>query len=458
VNESPNPSNEPPAHPNVNRGRTRQRQVPSSSTTSQRIADRPQDRSAGDADKASKRLRSLDVYRGLIMVMLASAGFGIAELASLPADAPVWKQLDYEIWQDVAVHFRHAEWTCDFDWIGVPFWDMIQPAFMFMVGVSMPFSFRRRAVEGHSGWRRTAHALWRAIVLVLLGVFLSSNWASQTNWVFVNVLSQIGLGYLFVYLLMQTRYYVQLAAFVLILVGYWGFFFAYPPSANYDYQSVGASENTVFEGRFAAWSKNANAAHKFDVWLLNLFPRPQDDRFEYNRGGYQTLNFVPSIGTMLLGLFCGQLLTSERRWWQKFLLLVLGGALCLGLGVLAGEYACPIVKRIWTPSWVLFSGGWVIWGLALCYLVFDLLRLGWLAFPLAIVGMNSLAMYMMGQMLRPWAIKTVKIHFLGLMEQPYGPQVLADNMFGHLIWPTAALLVFWLIVLWMYRQKFFVRV
>ena len=80
---------------------------------------------------------------------------------------------------------------------------------------------------------------------------------------------------------------------------------------------------------------------------------------------------------------------------------------------MAGEYACPIVKRIWTPSWVLFSGGWVIWMLAAFYLVFDLCRLRWLAFPLIVVGMNSIAMYMMGQLLRPWAIKTVKIHFLG---------------------------------------------
>jgi predicted acyltransferase len=404
------------------------------------------------------RLLSLDAYRGFIMVMLAAAGFGIHQFTQLPPEAPVWNELDYDTWQQIGFHFAHAQWTSNFDWIGISFWDLIQPAFMFMVGVAMPFSYARRASVGHSAWRRTAHAVWRALVLVLLGVFLSSNWADQTNWTFVNVLCQIGLGYVFVYALMGRKFWVQLSVFALILVGYWGLFYFYAPPGDYDYAAVGASEETVFEGRFVSWSKNANVGHHADVWLLNQFPRPEGEPFVYNEGGYVTLNFVPSIATMLLGVFCGQLLRSERRWWEKFLLLVVGGAVCLGLGALAGEYVCPIVKRIWTPSWVLFSGGWVIWMLAAFYFVFDLCRLRWIALPLAVVGMNSLAMYMMGQLLRPWATKTVKIHFADAFQNLVGPAVMADDMYGRIIAPTSAFLVFWLIALWMYRQKFFVRV
>ena len=178
-------------------------------------------------------------------------------------------------------------------------------------------------------------------------------------------------------------------------------------------------------------------SHDFDVWFLNKFPRLEGQPFTFDEGGYQTLNFIPAIGTMLLGVFCGQLLLGDRRWWQKFFLLVIGGAVCLGLGVLAGQYACPIVKRIWTPSWVLFSGAWVIWGLAAFYLLFDLCRLRWLALPLVIVGMNSLAFYMMGQLLRPWAEKTVETHFIGLLAYSPGETMLADDMFGRLVGPIA---------------------
>ncbi len=163
---------------------------------------------------------------------------------------------------------------------------------------------------------------------------------------------------------------------------------------------------------------------------MNKFPRTEQQPFSFNEGGYQTLNFIPAIGTMLLGVFCGQLLLSDRRWWQKFFLLVIGGAVCLGLGVAAGLYVCPIVKRIWTPSWVLYSGAWVIWALAAFYLLFDLCRLRWLAFPLVVIGMNSLAFYLMGQLLRPWAEKTVQTHFGGLIAYYLGPSLTADDMFG----------------------------
>jgi predicted acyltransferase len=107
---------------------------------------------------------------------------------------------------------------------------------------------------------------------------------------------------------------------------------------------------------------------------------------------------------------------------------------------------------------VLFSGGWVIWGLALCYFLFDLCRLRWLALPLVVVGMNSLAFYLMGQLLVPWAVRLVQTHFGSLLLYYVGEDILADDMFGRVVWPVTAVIVFWLIALWMYRQKFFVRV
>ncbi len=414
-------------------------------------------RAPGSFAAKPPRLVSLDAYRGFIMIMLAASGFGIARLAQLPETAPVWKEVDYAAWQELAFHFGHPPWRSRFGTMGVSFWDLIQPAFMFMVGVALPYSYARRVKLGHSKWRIYLHAAWRAMVLVLMGVFLQSLSTRTTNWSFVNVLSQIGLGYIFLYPLINRRPAAQLAVLALILVGYWGYFASYRPPQDYDYAAVGATPETVFEGRFSPWSKNANAGHRFDVWLLNLFPQPQG-KFDFNRGGYVTLNFIPSIGTMLLGLMAGQWLRRDGSAWRKLGVLVIAGAVCMGLAIAADLYVCPIVKRIWTPSWVLFSGAYVLWMLAGFYFLFDVLPLRYLAFPLTIVGMNSIAMYLMGQMMRPWTVRQIHTHFAGLLEEMAGKPVFADDWLGRVLDPTSAFIVFWLIALWMYVNRFFVRV
>ena len=119
----------------------------------------------------------------------------------------------------------------------------------------------------------------------------------------------------------------------------------------------------------------------------------------------------------------------------------------------ASWFLCPVVKRIWTPSWVLFSGAWVLWGLALFYFLFDLLPLKWLAFPMVVVGMNSLVMYMMGQLLRPWITRMMSIHLDWLVN--------SQSTFGQYVSVyeyCTALLVMWLICYWMYRKRLFVRI
>ena len=345
-------------------------------------------------------------------------------------------------------------------WKGA-FWELIQPAFMFMVGVAMPFSYARREAVGHSPTRRFLHALWRGFVLVLLGVFLRSLGHPTTHWVFIDVLAQIGLGYVILYGLTVAGRWAQGIGFVVILVGYYLLFLAYTPPPDYDYEAVAASQarGEILAGRFVHWSKNANIGYRFDLWFLHQFPRPPGETMiSHHRGGYVTLNFIPSIATMLLGVFCGQILRSSRGNFVKWLILTAFGGVLLALGIAAGEFVCPVVKRIWTPSWVLFSGGWVVLGLAGVYFLFDVLPLRWLGFPLAIIGMNSLVMYLMGWLIRGFTIENIHRHFQGLLEWGFGAERLADDMFGRVIDPTAAFVVFWLIVLWMYRQRFFVRV
>ncbi len=141
---------------------------------------------------ASNRLQALDAYRGLIMISLAFVAFGLRGTAENHlATAP-----DSGFWKLISRQFEHV------DWAGMGYWDMIQPSFMFMVGVSMAYSYVRRQREGQSWVRMFGHACWRSVALVALGIFLTSNGSrGGTNWQFMNVLSQIGLGYPFLFLL-----------------------------------------------------------------------------------------------------------------------------------------------------------------------------------------------------------------------------------------------------------------
>jgi predicted acyltransferase len=342
---------------------------------------------------------------------------------------------------------------------------------MFMVGVAIPYSYASRKAKGDSETTIWKHVLWRSFLLIVLAVFLSSanapraispdprgtdagffaaHLAPQTNYVFVNVLAQIGLGYSFVYLLRGRGVKVQLAAIAAILVGYTLLFAAYPaPGPDFDYASVHkrGEKWEPMTGWFAHWEKNTNAAHAFDVWFLNLFPRTEP--FRYNEGGYQTLNFVPSMATMILGLMAGELLRGAWRNRRKFLTLLLAGAVCFVLGLLAGQTLNPIVKRIWTPSWVLFSAGWTFWILAAFYGVIDLQGYRRWAFPLVVVGMNSIAMYCMSQLMKPWVFGRLKVH-LGQwwFTGPYGP----------IVETSVVLLVLWLVCYWMYRRGIFLRI
>src|ERR1700709_703074 len=123
------------------------------------------------------RLTSVDAYRGLVMLLMMAEVLELRQVGRLTASP---------FWQFLGRQQSHV------DWVGCVLHDMIQPSFSFLVGVAMPFSLARRAAEGQPQWQRTLHAFWRALVLVLLGVFLRSIGRGQTNWTFEDTLTQIG--------------------------------------------------------------------------------------------------------------------------------------------------------------------------------------------------------------------------------------------------------------------------
>jgi predicted acyltransferase len=331
---------------------------------------------------ATQRLTSVDAYRGLVMLLM------MAEVLRLPA---VGRATGSAFWQFLGRHHTHV------DWVGCVLHDLIQPSFSFLVGVALPFSIASRLARGQSTARMTLHAFWRALVLICLGFFLRSLDRPQTNFTFEDTLTQIGLGYGFLFLLGLRSTRAAYVALGSILVGYWLLFAVYPlPPAGFDYAKVGVPAKFLAEhgltGFAAHWQKNSNVAWAFDTWFLNLFPREKP--FTHNPGGYATLSFIPTLATMILGLLAGQVLRSDRTPRRKLTWLTVAGVVSLAAGLLLhAAGVCPIVKKIWTPSWVLFSGGICFGFQAAFYAVVDLARLrGW-AFPLVVIGTNSIAAY-----------------------------------------------------------------
>jgi heparan-alpha-glucosaminide N-acetyltransferase len=393
-----------------------------------------------NGESGSGRLQSLDAYRGLVMLAMASGG--VAALGGLLDEVDTFPSHLLHVF---AQQFDHVEWR------GCTFWDLIQPSFMFMVGVAMPFSYKSRRTRGETWPRLLAHALFRSIALILLAVFLSSHGNRHTHFSFVNVLGQIGLAYPLVFLLLGCRPAVQFSAAIAVLVADWLLFALYPlPSPGFPAGRYGAFEaQLMMPGFFAHWNKNTNVAAAFDRWFLNLFPHPADHPFHYNEGGYATLNFVPSIATILFGVLAGELLLSDRRRIVKLQALIVAGAVCWAVGEILDGSICPIVKRIWTPSWVISSTGWTCWMLAAFYAVIDVAGYRRWAFPLVVVGMNSIAIYLMAQLMKPFVAGSLRTHLgRGVFDGPYGPLVRSASI----------LLVFWLICLWLYRQKIFIKI
>jgi heparan-alpha-glucosaminide N-acetyltransferase len=335
---------------------------------------------------ASPRLGSIDAYRGLVMLLMMAEVLHFRRLAENFPGNPLW---------DFLARFQtHAPWT------GCTLHDLIQPSFSFLVGVALPFSIASRSARGQSLLRQSAHALWRSLVLVVLGIALRSIGKPAINFTFEDTLTQIGLGYFFLFWLGRTSPNARWVVLAAIVLGYWALFaFWSPPGGLAEFDAPGVPVNWPyrFTGFAAHWNKNANFAWAFDTWFLNLFPRSEP--FTHNSGGYATLSFIPTLGTMILGLMAGDWLRSSLSHGAKVGRLINAAMILFVIGFTADALGvCPSVKRIWTPSWVFFSGGWCFALLAVFYSIIDWGGVRIWALPLRVVGMNSIAAYCLAEL------------------------------------------------------------
>ena len=349
-----------------------------------------------------QRYLALDAYRGFIMVILCSGGFGFAALAKInPSFAPIANQ------------FEHHDWT----WIA--FWDLIQPAFMFMVGVAMPFALAMRTAQGMTERRLFWHVVARSLRLILMSQILMSIARGRLHFQLINVLAQIGITYFLCYLIMKLKFTWQAVVAAALLLGHWAPFVAFPGT----------------QGPFM--SKTTNIGAVIDEFVFGRI----------NPGYWTNINFITSTVTTLFGVWTGQLLMSERTEAQKMRILAICAAASLAVGLAISPWN-PIIKRICTTSFTIYSTGWVLVMLLAFFWMVEVK--GWRkwTFPLIVVGANSIFIYSIEEVRRSWLNRAVGV-FTFRYEW--------IGQFAPVAQACTVLLVMWYMCYWLYRRKIFFK-
>lgn len=303
-----------------------------------------------------ERLLSLDFFRGLTMFLLVAEG---TRLWSVLVQDPIAGTVFESFFQQ----FHHHQWN------GLRFWDLVQPFFMFIVGVAMPFSYANRIKKGYSRNKITKHIIQRCFILLAFGVGLHCGYRRELVWELWNVLSQLSVTILIAYFLMKYKWSTQLiVSFGLLLL---------IETLYRTFPLEGYNQPFVKDQNFGTW---------MDTILMGKINRG---------GGWVAINCIPTAAHTIWGVVAGQLLQSSKTEYKKVKLLAISGALILFFGyALDWALITPIIKRISTSSFVLVSGGWALLVLAFSYWLIDIKKVnGWI-FPFVIVGTNSIFIYL----------------------------------------------------------------
>ena len=351
------------------------------------------------------RLESLDAFRGFTMILLISGGFGLVYLKNYPYLGFISQQLTHHPWN------------------GMRFWDLIQPFFMFIVGVAMPFSFAKRWERGDT-WNQTLlQVIRRSIILFFLGVILHCAYSNKLVWELWNVLTQLAFTYFIAFLFLKKKIRTQLIiSFSILLFNYLAYKFIPLPGVT------------------GPWEKDSNLGAFMDHILMGKI-NPG--------GGWVTINFIGSTAHTMWGVIAGLILKSDRSDTKKIKLLIIGGIIGVVLG-LALDPITPIVKRICTSSFIIESGGWCLLTLALFYWIIDVKGYRKWSHFMVIAGMNSIFIYMYSQLLGKWTD-----NFVGIFTMPVLEHI---GIAGKIIQKNIILFVFWCLACWLYKRRIFLRI
>ncbi len=362
-------------------------------------------------EQTGDRLLSLDFYRGLTMFLL------IAEFSHL-FSYMVSPELEGSIIQTIGEQFHHVKWE------GMRFWDLIQPFFMFIVGVAMPLSFSRRMAKGDSMALVRKHVFIRAFLMLFLGWALYCIDPGKIVFRFQNVLAQLGVTYILAFLIIRKAPVYQIGFSIILLLiseGLYRFF----PVMGFDHAFV-PGEN------FGAW--------------FNILISGKEDG-----GHWAMFNAIPTAAHTIWGVLAGQLLISNQTTRKKLQILIGAGIIGLIIGYGLSPFT-PIIKRISTSTFVFASGGWSLLALALCYWVIDVKKYQKGVLFFAIVGMNPLFIYLFAHVGGANLIQKIVLPFSNALFGWMG------EIGAHLMLGTVVLSLLWYICYWMYKKKIFIRI
>jgi len=361
----------------------------------------------------SKRLASIDALRGFDMFWLmqeqASLILVIAATLHLPGQALLAKELDHT------------------PWIGITAWDLIAPLFLFIVGLTLPLALNRRKEYGQSNQVIVGHILKRTVILILLGlVFNGILKMDFADYRWTGVLQRIALSYVFAALItLFFKLRGQIWWTVGLLMGYWAIM-ALIPVPGY-----GANVLTP-QGNLEGYIDRLFLPGQFCCYIFG------------DNEGY--LSTFPSIATVMLGVLCSHLIHSKKSEMWKVKALVAGGVGCLIVGQVWGIWF-PIITRLWTSSYTVYSNGWCMLVFALFYWLIDVK--GWKrwAFWLTVIGMNPLLIYVVQEVFD--FSQASNILFGGIANH--------SGFLKVLILAVGTVLVKWLFLYFLYRQKIFLK-
>lgn len=362
---------------------------------------------------STARIQSIDALRGFDMfwLMQEGPGFALALLATL--HLPYFKFF--------AGQLDHTEW------VGFTFWDFIAPLFLFIVGLSLPFAISKRLSEGAGKKQLLGHIVKRTIILILLGLVFNGILSLDfTDFRYTGVLQRIAFSYFFAALItMNCRVRGQAIWTAVLLVAYWAMMALIPvpgfghgiytPQGNLE----GYLDRLLLPGKFCCYTYGDNE-------------------------GY--LSTIPSVATVMFGVLCGHLIRSSWSNRKKFLVLVGGGFASLGLGLLWGT-VFPIITRLWTSSYTLYSNGWAMLLFALFFWVIDVRGYRKWAFPLVVIGLNPITIYVVQERFDFSQISNIFVG--GLANHVGGGKVLLLS--------ASVVMVKWLFLYFLYRQKIFLK-
>lgn len=361
----------------------------------------------------TERITSVDLFRGITMFLLIGESTRLYEhLSTVENNSFV---------QFIATQLEHHEWH------GLHFWDLIQPFFMFIVGVAIPFAVANRIKKGDSHHQIMVHAVKRSFLLLFLGWALYCIGPGQIVFRFQNVLAQLSVTYLVAFLVMRKSFSFQLI-FTLVILLLVDLAYRFFPVDGFNhpwvaYQNLGAWANIKIEG-----------VDKTSIWA--------------------SINAIPTIAHTVWGVLFGQLLMSDRPARKKIQLMLIAGisALLIGFSLDLLDIT-PIIKKIATASFVFASGGWAILALCLCYWLIDVKKLfarGSKFF--IIVGMNCIFIYLF--------FSVGGAGLIGKIFMPFTKALFAwgGDLGVEIMTSLAAWASMWYICYWLYKNRLFIKI